>query len=432
MANRRSNTQVEDVEEGTLSYELKHKPWKSRLEELGSRWVANTPENAAAFLAQIDEAWGLAYICIWNMHGKNGQHANYTDDERNDAAIHMKTALMGYDPTKQSLLKFVEQKSILLLKGAWARGIDVEYDAPNDPEDLRQWEQELAEFQQCADGSPEWITSVGEILYSRFAARLNTKFHKADQRKEAVAQLQDKLRTYDPRQLSLKDFADRWLTEVLGGDKKAPETKGVLGISIDAPIGEDGETTRGEMLSSAETSQEAQSLKKLTAWDILTAAATMLNFQKMLDPNILFSSEDHRHQRMCFTEKVLFLVKHSILPQSGVQDVMRAMLESYLEHFAVMPEKGSAVNLKTLPFKTLEQIEDPDSSPKTWKTPLHWSGGNDFLPARVPISYLKRHFSVAADDNDVNKFRRGFYKALKKISADSYSAEDIKEILSLS
>ena len=432
MSNRRSNTQVEKIEAGNLSYEIQNTSWRPRLAELGSRWVPNTPENTAAFLAQVNEAWGLAYICIWNMHGRKGIHANYTDDERCEAAVHMRKGLMGYDPARQELVKFVEQKAILLLKGAWSRGIDVEYDAPREAIPQQDLEQELRELQQCADGSEEWTRNVSDILYARFATRVNNKFLHKSQRKEVASQLRERLCSYSPEQQSLKDFVDQWQEEVLGGNTKSPDKKGLIAASLDKPVGEDGETSQIDLYSAPEESLEARSAKKLTAWDILTSAAVTLNFQQALDRNILKNSEEHRHNRICYTEKVLFLARNSTLPPTGMQDVFRALLKSYLDHFAVMPEDGSAVDLRTVPFRTMEQIEDPDSAPATWKTPLEWSGANDFLPAKVPISYLKHRFSIKADDNYVKRFRIRFYKELKNQAAKHYTAEDIKEILSLS
>lgn len=430
MVNRRERLQVEEAQAGNLSYELRHTPWRARLLELEARWVPNTAENAEAFRSQLDEAWGLAYLCIWNMHGKHGEHASYTEDERSDAAIHIKKALMNYDPARQSLVKYVEQKSILLLKGAWARGMDIEYDAPEEPRNPDAWDQELLQLQQLADGSEDWADNVTDILYARCASRLKSKFSLKDQRRQVMDALKRGLQAYDPRTEELKDFVDRWLTQVLGGEKKTPADKGVLGTSLDSTVGEDGETTLGDMIAGDELSVEARSARRLAAWDILGTIAKVLNFQHAMDPAIARKNEEHRHQRMCYTEKVLFLAKHSTMPGSGRQDILRALLESYLDHFALMPPVGSSVNLAVLPFKTLEQIEDPDSSPDTWVTPLEWSGANDYLPARVPITYLKQRYAEAASDGSVNRFRRDFYKALKKLAAPCYSTDDIKEILS--
>lgn len=430
MGNRRERLQVEDSRADGLSYELRHTPWKARLLELEARWVPNTAENAEAFRSQVEEAWGLAYLCIWNMRGKHGEHASYTDDERSDAAIHIKKALMNYDPARQSLVKYVEQKSILLLKGAWARGLDIEYDAPEDTPNADAWDQELLQLQQLADGSEDWADNVSDILYARFASRLKSKFPLKDQRRQAMDALKRDLLAYDPRTEELKALVERWMVQVLGGDRKPPADKGVLGTSLDSTIGEDGDSTLGSMIPSDEPSIEARSAKRMAAWDILGAIARVLNFQRAMNPDIAQNNEDHRHQRMCYTEKVLFLAKHSTMPGTGRQDLLRALLESYLDHFALMPPKGSSVNLAALPFKTLEQIEDPDSSPDTWVTPLEWSGANDYLPARVPITYLRHRHGEEATDGSVNRFRRDFYKALKKQAAPNYSTDDIKEILS--
>ena len=129
------------------------------------------------------------------------------------------------------------------------------------------------------------------------------------------------------------------------------------------------------------------------------------------------------------TERILFLAKFSVLPSFNRQDLFRAMLGSYLRHFAQVPEDGKPFDLAELTFKPLEQILDPASAPDTWKTPLQWSGATDYLPAKVPISYLKHRFGVIADDNAVNKFRKDFYKAIRERVLPHYSADDIKEIL---
>lgn len=430
MGSRRKRSQVEEAIVGSLTYELRNTPWRDRLQELGARWVPNTPENAEAFRSQVNEAWGLAYLCIWGMRGKQGQHANYTDDERGDAVIHMKNALLNYDPARQGLVKYVEQKAILLLKGAWARGMDIEYDAPDGDDNSENWELELLELQQMADGSENWAGNVSDILYARCASRLNNKYTQKDQRQQVMDGLKNSLRAYDPRTEGLKAFVDRWLTQVLGGDRKPPTDKGILGISLDSTVGEDGETTLGDMIPGNGLSVEASASKRLAAWDILAAHAKELNLQRSLNPAILRDDEAHRHQRMCYTEKVLFLAKHSTMPVSGRQDILRALLDSYLDHFALMPPKGSAIDLAAMPFKTMEQIENPDSAPDTWVTQLEWGGGSDFLPARVPITYLKRSFGEAVSDSGVTRFRKNFYKRLKMLAAPNYSTEDIEEILS--
>lgn len=418
MANRREQTQVEqpNSEERNLTYQLQHTPWRERLNVLGSRWVRNTPEHSAAFLAQVNEAWELAYLHIWNLQGNNGVYARFTDDERNDAAIHMRTALMNYDPARQNLLKFVEQKSILLLKGAWARGIDIEYDVPESEEYSQDWKDELDAFQKCSDGSSEWVDSMASILYTRYSSRIKSKFFKKEQRIQVLDSLKTHLYSYDPQQLSLEDYVDQWLTETLGGSTKASSKKGILGPSIDIKIGEDEDITIGDMIPNSAPLVEDLVTAKISVWSSITALASILNFQESMNPHIADTDEEHRNNRMCYTEKVLFLAQNSPVPQSRHKDILRAMLISYLNYFSIIPNDGSPINLTTLDFKTVEQIEDPSSPTETWVTPLNWREGTDFLPAKVPINYLKHHHGITHKDPYITKIRKEFYKYLRKLA----------------
>lgn len=336
---------------------------------------------------------------------------------------------MNYDPEKQGLVKYVEQKAILLLKGAWARGIDIEYDAPDEADDPQAWKNDLSELQSSFDGTADWANNVGDILYAHFASRIRNKFSKRELQQQVLAALKDELMQLDLKKQTLVEFVEHWCADVLNGEKKGPDAKGILNTSLDDRIGEDGETTRGDMIEADTPSVEAQTVKRLAAWDMLQAMAAMLNFQQSMEPKILQTSEEHRHHRMCFTERILFHAKFSVLPSFNRQDLFRAMLGSYLRHFAQVPEDGKPVDLAELAFKPLEQILDPASAPDTWKTPLQWSGATDYLPAKVPISYLKHKFGVIADDNAVNKFRKDFYKAIRERVLPHYSADDIKEIL---
>lgn len=423
MSNRRTRTQDQNAGTVALAKEMRQIDWKKRLKTIQDRWVPNTPENTAAFLAQVNEAWEMAYLCIWNLHGRAGMYARYTDDERAEAAIQMHTSLMKYDPKDQPLLKYVYQKSILLLKGAWARGIDIESDPP--AADGSDWELELETLQLIADGSEEWVDAAFSLIHSRHASRIKAKFHEKEARDEVREDLKKRLSNCDPGTLDLKELASQWAKDVLGGEKKIPTNLGILGTSLDTPVGEEKELTLGNLLADPGPSVEDQVHDWIASWDILSAMAAKLNYDSAKNPNQTHTVEKHRRMRMCYTERVLFLAKSSDHPIPDGKFMTRAMLESYLQHFSVLPQDWNARTLPDLPFKTEEEILDPDSSPDTWATPLEWSGASDYLPAIVPKTYLIRNFNERVADSTVSEFRKTFYKECKKLVGDRYSIDDI-------
>lgn len=76
MPSRRDRHLAKNIEEGDLQYELRHIDWRKRLNALEKNWLPNDGTSSAAYLSQLNEAWEMAYICIWTMRGKNGQYAN--------------------------------------------------------------------------------------------------------------------------------------------------------------------------------------------------------------------------------------------------------------------------------------------------------------------------------------------------------------------
>ncbi len=125
--NRRDRAKVNfHPVKGDPEYDVKHIPWASRLEEIGARWVTNTPENAAVWNAQISEAWECVYAACMNRRGE------YTDDERSQAALYIVADLENYDPQKMELVKYVNARVTLRLRDAYSIGMDMEYDAADE------------------------------------------------------------------------------------------------------------------------------------------------------------------------------------------------------------------------------------------------------------------------------------------------------------
>lgn len=125
--NRRDRAKVNfHPVKGDPEYDVKHIPWASRLKEIGARWVAKTPENAAAWEAQISEAWECVYAACMNRRG------DYTDDERSQAALHVANELKNYNPKKMELVKYVNVRVTQRLMTAYSNGMDMEYDAADE------------------------------------------------------------------------------------------------------------------------------------------------------------------------------------------------------------------------------------------------------------------------------------------------------------
>lgn len=424
---RRQRFQVAPPQRHSTEYQILHDPWEARLKELEERWVRNTPENADAFCAQINEAWVLAYEAVWQY-----RKGSYTADERSDAALALRADLIRYDPQIKSLVSYVRSCMCLRLKGAWARGLDIEYDACDEKEDPQQWAADLAQIGQCFPEDPqertEWAGTLSQIIFAHYCVHIANMLKTRQRQKEEMEGLKAYLVRFEPDRCSLMDYVQNWVDDVLKGDKKQIREKGAAAISLDTPVGEAEGESMVDMIASGGPSVERQADVNLVVQQATEAMARVLNFQLMMNPRADLQ-EEHRANRMCFTERVLYLAKFSRLPDVNRKDLFHALLRSYLCHFARMPENGIPANLAALPFKTMEQILDPDSPEETWKTPLQWSAANDFLPGKVAISFLQRHYGQTVNDRRVNTYRSEYYKTLQGLLNRQYSAADIRDIL---
>lgn len=109
--------------------------WRKQLENLDKHWVMHTPENEALWQNQKAVCWQCVYAACLQYR------AEYTYDERAEAAILVMQELEKYDPAKYHLQEGGSSTSALVsytlgllrlkMRTAYAQGMDIEYDSPD-------------------------------------------------------------------------------------------------------------------------------------------------------------------------------------------------------------------------------------------------------------------------------------------------------------
>ena len=201
-----------------------------------------------------------------------------------------------------------------------------------------------------------------------------------------------------------------WINNRLGGNAIDHHT-----ISPDALLDKGGKTRVIDQIESNVAVDEEAEQKAMTD-TALRELAQVLNFKAHQSPTCM-DNEFYRNQRICYTEKIVCLIQQYRTPNFNRQDMLNALLDSYLHHFLNLPEGARSFDLKTTPIKPLEYFKNPDSPPETWRTPTDWNS-KDFLPAIVPISYLKQYFHQKTTNSDITKFRKSFNQSLWKALED--------------
>lgn len=96
------------------AWTVMHEPWFERLNELGKRWVSNSKENQSAYESQMSECMGYIY-----MGCKQAAAGKYEVEVCDKAFDFVLSDMKNYDPSKQSLAKYVSYHIHTRLKDAF-------------------------------------------------------------------------------------------------------------------------------------------------------------------------------------------------------------------------------------------------------------------------------------------------------------------------
>lgn len=437
MGNRRFRSQVADAADGNLPYELQNRipiEWRDdsdtsgqgesskrlseKLRELQNRWVQNTPENADAFLAQIQIAWDVAYRHIWNSYD------DYTDDERSDAAIRIFSDLRNYDPQKGSLESFIKARCDLRTKTAWEKGIDIEYDPPGEPDGQEKWLEQLALYQEQYDGTGQWAAAVQKHIYAHYAPRITQKFRKQKIRtaanavkfdKEAAIQQQflnellQMLLSFNPQQQSLAELVQAWEQNNWSTEKTQPEKKGKIQTSLDTPVGEDGNTSLGNLHPDSTYDPAIMAENRLASKNSILLLALLANYQLHVGQGKLKART--RYARLNYTEQLACFAQAVPLPDDHAQDILNPLEDDYFRYFMhTTPEPLSLRSVEDARLRTVI-----GSGPYLLENEQWDKSG--LLPAKAQMGYLDS-IGIRSSDATVSGHRKpykaGFLSDLEK------------------
>lgn len=398
--------------------------WKEELDLIGDHWKPRISEDEKVedlnWDDQILRAWMWTYT---GLRINCTKHFAYRKDL--DALIDKTMDLLtedikSYDPSKSSLGSRISNKMKLRLKDAM-RLIGA-------PRDHDTWRIVLRDLENTCPKNREdkrrWAEKTARKIFQFYRKRVDSKLRK-EKRAEAREGLIRNLMERVPDEIFLEDLVKEWVMDVLGGDRTDPSL-----VSLDLPVGEEGEDTLGDMLAAPEADDREEVLKerRKLASQAMELAALQLNYQSLLNPNAAVKDQPHRFNRMCYSERLVYLASQDALPVFNEKDMYRALLEHYVRFFARMPGEEELLRLEKLTLRTEEEILDPKSSEETWRTPLKWTGKNMFLQSFVPQTYVQRVFDQTLSGSAVSNMRTDFHNMLNRQLSQRYSEEELAEI----
>lgn len=373
-------------------------PWMQELNDLGMHWYPKESENDPRWQAQVDQACALAYIALRANGPKYFDHRTDDDDIVLKAWELLKADIESYDPRKSPLGVWISKK----LKNRIVDAIDF-YTRQRDHE---AWADELSRFQTIYPNDPvlckEWLEAIVQKAFHFYSKRIDAVATTPEIRAAIREALRSTLTQFDPAEQSLHKLVDRWVSQVLHGDQKD-----VITIPIDKPVGEDEESTIGDMLPGI-GNDPAEIVEATGGFSIILLALTA-NFQLHVGNG--HHKAKTRYSRLNYTEQLSYFAGPLSLPDSHRQDILKPLDESYFRHFM---DVGPETPL------TLRVIENARIRPVIGKGVYrlenkHWDD-EGFLPAKVQIGYLAENgisSSAATVSEHRKSYRENFLKYLE-------------------
>lgn len=395
--------------------------WKKELDQIGAHWVFQLSEEDPDWNLQVGRAWMWAYAGLRICCTKHFAYRRDLDALIDKAMELLEGDIKKYDPAKSTLSKRVNAQMLPRIRDAMRR--------IGGPRDRDVWKTTLLQLQHdCPENEADragWAEDVVRQVFRFYLNRVESKLSDTAKRTSARENLVRRLMAFEPEEMNLETIVKRWVSQVLDGDREDTSI-----VSLDAFVGEDEESTLGDLLPDPGQNDEnqVQQQRSWLAQQAMELAALELNYQALLDPRAVEQNRDHRHNRMCYSERMVYFAMHDALPAFNKRDMYNALLHPYVCFFATMPEGEIQLRLESLLLKTQEEIVDPESPRETWVTPLKWTGKNMFLQPIVPQTYIRRGYGEELTGSEISGIRSDFHKTLNRQLSDRYSREELESI----
>lgn len=400
--------------------------WEKELDRIGSHWVTLRDGDDSDPNMQVGRAWVWAYVGLRVCCTKYFSYRTDQDTLITYAMDRLEEDIRKFDPAKSTLSKRMKAQFKNRLSDAMRRA--------GGPRDRAAWQTELTQFQfDCPETEQEreaWCDQLMSRIFRFYRRRVDSCLRDGGQRQAARAQLKKILMRFDPESMSLVRTVAKWVDDTLDGDRQDQSV-----VSLDAAVGEDGDAALIDLIPAADlpragekSAARRQLERQSLAGRAMELIARELNYQLLADPNAIRENENHRFNRMCYTERMVYFALTDSLPDFNRKDMYHALMGPYLDFFSRMPPDEPRLRLEKLQLRTREEILDPDSDPDGWTTQLAFTGKNMYLQAFVPRIFLQRGYHQTLSDSRISKMRGKFHSVIREQLYAHYSPRQLHEI----
>lgn len=255
--------------------------------------------------------------------------------------------------------------------------------------------------EQWARLAPEGNEAIRQGLYGEMF-ELSFALYDKNGEMWMLDAFQEAAEKFDPDRTPFSHYLSHLLKKRAVDAFRYDQRHSPAGLSLDTPVGEDRETSLGELLedTGARTAEEAIRLEA----PFLELTSMILNFAQLHQGRS--ANETRRNwYRLFYTEDMTLALKSVELNFLHERDVFAAMKQAYLDYYMSAP-CTTGVEVRTTPLRPYGQVV-PERAGETEETPLP-------IPADVSLSYLRlREGTQAGASTRSNQLK--FYREEKAL-----------------
>ena len=377
---------------------VRNEAWYQELNNLGAHWHPRESENDSRWLAQVDQAWALAYIALRANGTKYYAHLDDTDTIVNKAWDLLRGDIENYDPKKSALGDRISSKIRLRIFDA--------QDKTSRKRDLAAWEDDLTMFQNCHPSAPDhlekWIDDIVRKAFRFYRRRIDSVAETPEIRANIRQALCDMLAQFDPATQSIHKLMEQWVSDVLHGDQED-----ITFVPLDKPAGDDEKNTLTDLLPDTDN-DPAEMIQRSSEFSILLIALTA-NYQLHVGKGNLKAKT--RYARLNYSEQLACFAQAVPLPDDHAQDILKPLEDDYFRYF--MHTSPTPLTLRAIENARLRTVIG--SGPYRLENERWDKYG--LLPAKAQIGYLDSigiHSSDSTVSGHRNPYKKGFLSDLER------------------
>lgn len=376
-----------------IQKEYRQLAWFDELNKIGRHWKPKPADtNDPLWREQLRQAYLWTHIGLWANGAGDFSYRSDADAVVNKAMEYLEADLRSYDPQKSSLGERISHQIGARLKDALAFcTISRDHSAWSDQLTLLQ-----SLFPRDPAGRGEWAERVVRECARFYRKQFDRIAGKTDLRAHVRGQLRDMLLSFDPDTQRLHTLVDNWVRNVLRGDQED-----ITLSSLDAPVGEEGENTFGEILSGT-GDDPGDIVEKADEYSVILIAL-VANYQLHIGKGT--RKKRVLYSRLNYTEQLSYFAQALPLPDAHRQDLLKPLEEDYYRYFMQIAPRA-ALTLRAMERARIRpvigtgpyQLED-----------VRWDD-QGFLPAKSQMGYLDGK-GISSSDSAVSEQRKPYREA---------------------